>query len=145
MKNKSCHKFRSLLCLSILAFFLQSCTNIYYVGNTLTPVNIYSKADTASNSLVIVSPPTKLLTKKVSKRFHYVIYDSFKGYVYKPIYSNYHKYNYSVDGELYGYSSKKKKTHKSTGYSGGTVNVKGYYRKNGTYVKPYTRRAPTRH
>jgi hypothetical protein len=30
-------------------------------------------------------------------------------------------------------------------YSGdGTVHVRGYYRKNGTYVQPYTRRAPRR-
>jgi hypothetical protein len=29
--------------------------------------------------------------------------------------------------------------------SGGTVQVKGYYRKNGTYVKPYTRSAPKSH
>lgn len=26
--------------------------------------------------------------------------------------------------------------------SGGTIHVKGHYRKNGTYVEPYTRRAP---
>ena len=31
-----------------------------------------------------------------------------------------------------------------SGYSSGTVHVKGYYRKNGTYVQPYTRRAPRR-
>lgn len=29
--------------------------------------------------------------------------------------------------------------------SGGRVQVKGYYRKNGTYVKPYTRSAPRSH
>lgn len=28
---------------------------------------------------------------------------------------------------------------------GGTVNVKGYYRKDGTYVHPHTRSAPRRH
>ena len=28
--------------------------------------------------------------------------------------------------------------------TGGTVQVKGYYRKDGTYVKPHTRRAPSR-
>lgn len=29
-------------------------------------------------------------------------------------------------------------------YTGGTVSVRGYYRKNGTYVQPHTRRAPRR-
>jgi hypothetical protein len=33
----------------------------------------------------------------------------------------------------------------STYSGGGTVHVRGYYRKNGTYVAPYTRRAPRRH
>ncbi len=30
----------------------------------------------------------------------------------------------------------------SSGTGGGTVNVRGYYRKNGTYVSPHTRRSP---
>lgn len=33
----------------------------------------------------------------------------------------------------------------SSGSSGGPVHVKGYTKKNGSYVKPYTRRAPARH
>lgn len=33
----------------------------------------------------------------------------------------------------------------STGSSGGTVHVKGYTRKDGTYVRPHTRRAPRKH
>jgi hypothetical protein len=34
----------------------------------------------------------------------------------------------------------------TSSYSGGgTVHVRGYYRKNGTYVAPYTRRAARRH
>lgn len=28
--------------------------------------------------------------------------------------------------------------------TGGTVHVKGYFRKDGTYVRPHTRRAPRR-
>ena len=38
-------------------------------------------------------------------------------------------------------------TRSSSTYSpstGGTVHVRGYYRKDGTYVRPHTRRAPTR-
>jgi len=34
---------------------------------------------------------------------------------------------------------------KSSTSSGGTVQVKGYTRKNGTYVRPHTRSAPRRH
>ena len=35
-------------------------------------------------------------------------------------------------------------TRSSSSYSSGTVRVKGYYRKDGTYVKPHTRRKPKR-
>jgi hypothetical protein len=45
-----------------------------------------------------------------------------------------------------GNNSKKSKSYSSTAKStsGKTVQVKGYYRKNGTYVKPHTRSAPKR-
>jgi hypothetical protein len=45
----------------------------------------------------------------------------------------------------YHYFPRERSDNISSGYSGGTVQVKGYYRKNGTYVRPYTRRAPSRH
>jgi hypothetical protein len=32
----------------------------------------------------------------------------------------------------------------SSGSSGGSVHVRGYYRKDGTYVRPHTRRSPSR-
>ena len=35
--------------------------------------------------------------------------------------------------------------YKPSSNTGGRVSVKGYYRKNGTYVKPYTRSAPKSH
>ena len=35
-------------------------------------------------------------------------------------------------------------TRSRSSYSSGTVRVKGYYRKDGTYVKPHTRRKPRR-
>ena len=79
-----------------------------------------------------------------------MICNEFKGYVYKPNYKNYHRYNSTVDGILYGYSmnkttskiSKFNSSSSSNSNSGSSVNVKGYYRKNGTYVKPHTRSNP---
>ena len=51
-------------------------------------------------------------------------------------------YTYSqIANSLYG-GGKKTSTSKS---SGGPVQVKGYTRKDGTYVKPHTRSAPRRH
>ncbi|HFI4796494.1 MULTISPECIES: hypothetical protein [Elizabethkingia] len=49
----------------------------------------------------------------------------------------------SYNNDVY-YNSSYPSSGYSSGYSSGTVHVKGYYRKNGTYVQPYTRRAPRR-
>lgn len=50
-------------------------------------------------------------------------------------------YKYSHSNHALNNSTKYKYKPTSTG---GTVQVKGYYRKDGTYVKPHTRRAPSR-
>lgn len=124
-----------------ISFF--SCTSIYYVGETLEPIKVYSIVDTSATVNYIIPAGSRVLTQKKSKKYYYVIYESQKGYVYNPNYKNYHKYNSSNDGVLYGYSTTKpKNTNSYNSSSGGSVNVKGYYRKNGTYVRPYTRSSP---
>jgi hypothetical protein len=116
------------------------------VGQTTEPLRVYYEPDTASLLTYTIPIGSKVLTKKKSRRYHYIIFKDHKGYVFKPIYTGYHKYKTSVDGELYGYTSVKTKSSSSSTYSGsgGTVNVKGYYKKNGTYVSPHTRSAPSR-
>lgn len=42
------------------------------------------------------------------------------------------------------YSTHSSKSHKSTSRNHGPVHVRGYYRKDGTYVAPYTRSLPGR-
>lgn len=129
----------------ILCSTLFSCTTIYYVGETTSSTDIFSSTDTKSSLIYSIPSGTKILTKKKSKKYKYVIYKNFVGYAYKPNLSNYHKYNSLTDGNLYGYSSyKPSSTSTRTSSGGGTVNVKGYTRKDGTYVKPHTRSAPKR-
>lgn len=124
-----------------------SCSSIYYVGETSEPIKVYAIIDTTSTVSYIIPVGSRVLTQKKSKRYHYIIFENYKGYVYNPNYINYHKYNSSIDGILYGYSSSKPKTensyNSSSTSSGGSVNVKGYYRKNGTYVSPHTRSKPS--
>ena len=137
--------FWGIILFSIAVLFLQSCSTVYYVGQTTTPTNIYSNQDTTSTVSYNVPIGTKLLIKKKYKKYYYVVYDTYTGYSYKTIFTNYHRFNSTDDGDLYGYSTtKKKSSSSSTTSSGGTVNVKGYYRKNGTYVQPHTRSSPTR-
>src|SRR5688572_28816486 len=100
-------KTQTSLALSLAIYFctiLTSCTNIYYVGQTTEPLKIFYEPDTTSLVTYTITIGSKVLTKKKSRKFHYVIFDTHKGYVFQPIYINYHKYKYSVDGELYGYT-----------------------------------------
>ncbi len=139
-------KFSLILFFSISLF---SCSSIYYVGETSEPMKVYEIIDTTSTVSYVIPVGSKVLTQKKSKKYYYIIYENYKGYVYNPNYLNFHKYNSSTDGVLYGYSSIKPKSTKSynsnssSRSSGGSVNVKGYYRKNGTYVSPHTRSKPS--
>lgn len=139
------NKILKFIVILIFSVSLFSCSSLYYVGEISEPINVYEIRDTNSTVSYVVPAGSKVLTKKKSKKYQYIIYENYKGYVYNPNYLNYRKYNSSIDGVLYGYSSSKPKGTKSynSSYSskssGGSVNVKGYYRKNGTYVKPHTR------
>lgn len=134
--------FQTLLWGIFFCAAFTSCKNIYYVGQTTEPIKVYYEPDTTSLLTYTIPIGSKVLTKKKSRKFQHVIFNNYKGYAFKPTYIGYHKYNSSVDGELYGYSPLKTKSSTYTG--GGTVNVRGYYRKNGTYVSPHTRSAPSR-
>ena len=128
--------------LLIVVFGLHSCTTVYYVGETNLPTKIYYLEDTTGMVAYTVPAGKKLLVRKKHNKYYSVVYDTYQGYTYNTPFSNYHKFNSTTDGDLYGYSTSKKNESTSSG-SGGTVNVKGYYRKNGTYVQPHTRSSPS--
>lgn len=151
-------KFIKLL-LFFLVFIISSCSKSYYVGYSLQDVKLYSIPDTTmSYSSVIPSNKLILIKKEISTNVYYVIYENKVGYIYNTNFYHKRKYNYSIDGQVYGYSTYKRKDKKIINsryyttpsnyyYSpskGGPVHVRGYYRKNGTYVRPYTRRSPRR-
>jgi hypothetical protein len=124
---------------TLMAFLGTGCSTVYYVGETPEPVALYAEADMQSTVLVTIPASRPVLIKHRSKRYNYVVYVTYSGYLYKPTFLRYHKFNSTENGSLYGYS-----TSKPGKATGGTVQVKGYYRKNGTYVRPYTRSAPSR-
>ena len=133
----------------ILCALFYSCKSEYYVGETTKPTKVYSVIDTTTSLACTVPKGTLVLSKVKSKGYYYIICEGFKGYTFNPNYNNYHKYNPSIDGILYGHLLNKKKNtqrikNKSVNNStssGGTVNVRGYYRKDGTYVRPHTRKS----
>ena len=142
----------ALIFLLIWSFFLESCTSLYFVGNTNDSANLYSNKDTLQSVIVVIPAGAEVLIKQKRKKYSRIIYKGYHGYVHKLRFSNYHRFNSQRDGDLYGYSTKKPKTSRPTSYRSSsvsstknkTVHVKGYYRKNGTYVKPHSRKPPTR-
>jgi len=145
------HIYKLLLFIGLI--FSTSCTKVYYVGESTTPINIYATADTTTASIYTIPSKTYVLIKKRARTYPALVYESYEGFAYKPLFINIRKFNSSRDGNLYGYSTIKPTTPSSyspsragskTRSSGGTVQVKGYTRKDGTYVAPHTRKAPTR-
>lgn len=148
---KSAFLFTVIFGLTVL---LQGCGTVYYIGETTEAAPIYASDDITSTVLYTAPIGAKILIKKRNKKQYYIVYEGYLGYLYAPVFSNYHRFNSIIDGDLYGYSTVKIKppTFSSNYYSspsprsssGGTVNVKGYYRKSGTYVSPHTRSSPRR-
>lgn len=133
----------------LLFLSITGCKNVYYVGLTDKPSALFSSEDTlyhGKESMTVIPAREKILIKKkIRKGLYHVTYRNNSGYIFNPRFSSYRKFNSQIDGTLYGYSTIKSATSTQKEiYSGGDVSVKGYYRKNGTYVRPHTRSAPSR-
>ena len=141
-----------ILLFSILIF--GSCTTNYFLCETAGPVKLYTSPDTHSTYIEIPVGKSLISTGKY-KKYRKAKYGNKRGYVYKTRFLSekkirslsdwefdsetstykYSRFNYTLNNSKYKYKSKS---------TGGTVQVKGYYRKDGTYVRPHTRRAPFR-
>lgn len=128
-------------------FILTGCTTNYFLCETSEPVKLYSSPYTNSTYIEVPVGGNVIATGKY-KKYRKVKYGDVSGYVYKTRFlwekkirslSNL-KFDHKTN--TYQYSSSNY-TNRPTS-TGGTVHVKGYYRKDGTYVKPHTRRAPSR-
>ncbi|MCX2472774.1 hypothetical protein OQZ33_00380 [Pedobacter sp. MC2016-05] len=164
------HYILSLLTAVIL---LSSCTTNYYLTVSDTETPIYSTEDgyekvttieagkgfiskskssrTATrygflngySPYIVTWKPLKKLTKK---QLAQLAFTADYGYTYNGVPTLDYRYGRLLKTyPSYTPSSTPRSTTKSTGSSGGTVHVKGYTRKDGTYVKPHTRSAPRRH
>lgn len=141
-----------ILLFSILIF--GSCTTNYFLCETAGPVKLYTSPDTHSTYIEIPVGKSLISTGKY-KKYRKAKYGNKRSYVYKTKFLSekkicslsdwefdsetstykYSRFNYTLNNSKYKYKSKS---------TGGTVQVKGYYRKDGTYVRPHTRRAPFR-
>lgn len=135
--------------LSIILFLLlfNSCVTNYYYVNIEEDTTIYSSKN-GTESIILVPKGSSVYITKSDKTYRKIKWKNYKGWVLNPVYNSSinTSNNISSTAGNSNYTSSPSKSHttSSKAYSGGTVYVKGYTRKNGTYVKPHTRSAPKR-
>ncbi|AZB08464.1 hypothetical protein EG344_06195 [Chryseobacterium sp. G0162] len=132
----------NLFFLLIICVTAVSCSTNYYTVLLSEDATIYRSSD-STNILTIVPKNTEvfLSTQLNKKNYKKIKWNNYSGWAYNPVYTSYSSYT-SVKApttpSTYNYSSSR------TNSSGGSVSVKGYHRKDGTYVRPHTRSAPSR-
>jgi hypothetical protein len=129
---------RKVSLLFMFAYLATSCVNYYNVTVNADTVLYSSGNDGSSVAYSVPSGSSVYIKGKKSKKYRKIKYENYAGWAYYPNYTA--SSNYSSSSSSSSFSS----TRSSSNYSspGKTVNVKGYYRKNGTYVRPHTRSSP---
>jgi hypothetical protein len=129
---------RKVSLLFMFAYLATSCVNYYNVTVNADTI-LYSSGNDGSSLVYSVPSGSSVYIKgKKSKKYRKIKYGNYAGWAYYPNYTASSYYSSSSS------SSSSSSTRSSSNYSspGKTVNVKGYYRKNGTYVRPHTRSSP---
>jgi hypothetical protein len=123
-------KKKILLLISVIFLSINtSCVTNYYTVLLEEDTILYSSTNSESSIKVKIPKGTSVYLSPLVRKNSYrkIKWNNYSGW------SSNTKYKY--------YSNYSSSSYKSN-YSGGTVHVKGYYRKDGTYVRPHTRRAP---
>lgn len=131
--------------LLLLLFVLNSCSTNYYFVNIDEDTPIFT-SENGKESVTIIPKGSGAYINRSDKKARKIKWQNFKGWAINPIYNNSSfssnsNSNYSDNNNSSGNSYTKSSTRSS---SGGSVQVKGYTRKNGTYVAPHTRSTPRR-
>lgn len=135
------------LLLIILLFILNSCATNYYFVNIDEDTTIFTSKN-GEESVTIIPKGSGAYITRSNKKERKIKWRNFKGWAINPRYSNpifssNSNNNNNNNNSSSNNSSNNSYTKSSTRTSsGGTVQVKGYTRKNGTYVAPHTRSAP---
>ena len=126
-------KARLLLFVIILSCLFSCSSNFYLCETDSEVVVFYNKSKFGRKAMTI--PKGKSVIVKGKSKFRKVKFNDTIGWAYNPSFKSERKYEYKGT-----FSITKKNRYKQKSYSGGTIYVKGYYRKDGTYVRPHTRR-----
>ncbi len=139
----------------VLLLVLSSCSS-NYLCETITDVPMYSSKSDQTTEEQIIPKGAKVYTRGKSATLRKAKYGNDVGWIMASGLKNEvlfpHKVKYTrkttngksskEDSTISKYSNSGSAT-ESTGNNGGSVHVKGYYRKNGTYVRPHTRSSPS--
>ncbi|HKO77572.1 MAG TPA: hypothetical protein VJU52_10155 [Flavobacterium sp.] len=127
--------------LLILTYFLfTSCVTNYYSVNIGEDTPIYESNSENSKQVVVIPKGYSVYVASSTKKHKKIKWNNYKGWAVNPVYSSQTNYNSIKSNPTSSYYS----SSSSKSSSGGTVHVKAYTRKDGTYVKAHTRSAPKR-
>jgi len=128
--------------LLLVYFLITSCSTNYYFVNIEEDTPIYQNTRNDSQSITFIPKGYSAFVTSGSKKYRKVKWKNYKGWAINPVYSLPTTSN--AANSTYQTHSNYTTRNSSTRSSGGTVHVKGYTRKDGTYVRPHTRSAPKR-
>jgi starvation-inducible outer membrane lipoprotein len=143
------------LLLIFIYFLFTSCVTNYYSVNIGEDTPIYESNNENSKQVVVIPKGYSVYVSSSTKKYKRIKLNNYKGWAVNPVYCSQTNYNSSSSSSTNTSNSSSKpakSTSTSSNYynssskssSGGTVHVKAYTRKDGTYVKAHTRSAPKR-
>lgn len=134
------NSIRKIIYLLIICFTAISCSTNYYTVLLTENTKMYTTNDSTSIVTTVPKDTQVFISPKANKKnYKKIKWGNYSGWAYNPVYRAYN--NYTSTSDSYNSSSYRSS---STSSSGGTVYVKGYTRKDGTYVRPHTRSSPSR-
>jgi hypothetical protein len=132
---------KKIITLFLVLFLTSSCVTNYYYVNLEEDTPIYENRNDETSSYYFIPKGEKVYVASSKKKHKRIKWKKYKGWAVNPIYTSPTTPNYT-ESKTYESSQNSYTSNPSSG--GGQVKVKGYYRKNGTYVKPHTRSSPRR-
>ncbi|MFH7014277.1 hypothetical protein ACHRV5_20685 [Flavobacterium sp. FlaQc-52] len=123
-----------------LLFILNSCATNYYYVNIDEDTTIYSSKE-GTQSVALIPKGSGAYINRSDKKQRQIKWGDYKGWVINPVYNN---SSLSSSSNRPDSSTQNYNRSSTTTSSGGSVSVKGYTRKDGTYVRSHTRSAARR-
>lgn len=122
--------------LYLIILFNISCVSNYYTAILTDDTVLYKNIDTKEEIITVPKNVKVFLSRNCYKdKYRKIRFGNYYGLAYEPKYLLYSSLEANTSTKTTNYHKKYKTSTSGTG----TIYVRGYYRKDGTYVRPYTR------